>query len=418
MSFAKNLRCKECGRVYPLQPVHVCEFCFGPLEVYYDYDALARTITRRRIEQGPPTMWRYADLLPCRPETAVDIGTGYTPLVRAPNLGRLLGLNRLYIKNDCLNPTWSFKDRVVSVAASVAREFEFDTLACASTGNLANSVSAHAARAGMKASVFIPADLEQGKIIGSAVYGPTLVAVEGSYDDVNRLCSELGDKYPWAFVNINVRPYYAEGSKTLGYEVCEQLGWRAPDHCIVPLASGSLFTKIYKGIKELAWLGLIEWADTRMSGAQALGCSPIVEAWERQSFNIRPQKPNTIAKSLAIGNPADGYNALKVIAQSQGSATAVSDDEIVQGIRLLAETEGIFAETAGGVVIAALRRLVQQGNVHPDELVVAFITGAGLKTQEAVAPALAPALRIQPTIASFEQALLERTGALPAGRRS
>lgn len=418
MSFAKNLRCKECGRVYPLQPVHVCEFCFGPLEVYYDYDALARTVTRRRIEQGPPTMWRYADLLPCRAETAVDIGTGYTPLVRAPNLGRLLGLNHLYIKNDCLNPTWSFKDRVVSVAASVAREFEFDTLACASTGNLANSVSAHAARAGMKASVFIPADLEQGKIIGSAVYGPTLVAVEGSYDDVNRLCSELGDKYPWAFVNINVRPYYAEGSKTLGYEVCEQLGWRAPDHCIVPLASGSLFTKIYKGIKELAWLGLIEWADTRMSGAQALGCSPIVEAWERQSFNIRPQKPNTIAKSLAIGNPADGYNALKVIAQSHGSATAVSDDEIVQGIRLLAETEGIFAETAGGVVIAALKRLVQQGTVHPDELVVAFITGAGLKTQEAVAPALAPALRIQPTIASFEQALLERTGALPAGRRS
>ena len=418
MSFAKNLRCKECGRVYPLQPIHVCEFCFGPLEVYYDYDALARALTRRRIEQGPPTMWRYADLLPCHAETAVDIGTGYTPLVRAPNLGRLIGLNRLYIKNDCLNPTWSFKDRVVSVAASVAREFEFDTLACASTGNLANSVSAHAARAGMKASVFIPADLEQGKVIGSAVYGPTLVAVEGSYDDVNRLCSELGDKYPWAFVNINVRPYYAEGSKTLGYEVCEQLGWRAPDHCIVPLASGSLFTKIYKGIKELAWLGLIEWADTRMSGAQALGCSPIVEAWERQSFNIRPQKPNTIAKSLAIGNPADGYNALKVIAQSHGSATAVSDDEIVQGIRLLAETEGIFAETAGGVVIAALKRLAQQGTVDPDELVVAFITGAGLKTQEAVAPALAPALRVQPTIASFEQALLERTGVLPAGRRS
>ena len=310
MSFAKSLRCKECGRHYPLDPVHVCEFCFGPLEVFYDYDTLGRVLTRERIEAGPPTMWRYADLLPTDAETAVDIGTGYTPLIRSNNLARALGLNHLYLKNDCQNPTWSFKDRVVSVATSVARTFEFDTLACASTGNLANSVSAHAARAGMKACVFIPADLEQGKVIGSAVYGPTLVAVEGGYDEVNRLCSELGDKYPWAFVNINMRPYYSEGSKTLGYEVCEQLGWRAPDHCIVPLASGSLFTKIYKGIKELSWLGLVEWQGTRMSGAQALGCSPIYEAWQRKSFTIRPQKPNTIAKSLAIGNPADGYYAL------------------------------------------------------------------------------------------------------------
>jgi len=417
MSFAKNLRCRECGRVYPLDPMHVCEFCFGPLEVFYDYEALSRTLTRERIERGPLSMWRYADLLPCAAETAVDIGTGYTPLVRAARLGRLLGLERLYVKNDCQNPTWSFKDRVVSLAVTKAREFEFDTLACASTGNLANSVAAHAARAGMDAVVFVPADLEQGKLIGSAVYGPTLVAVDGSYDEVNRLCSELSDKYPWAFVNINMRPYYAEGSKTLAYEVCEQLGWQAPDHCIVPLASGSLYTKIYKGLKEMAWLGLVEWRRTRMSGAQALGCSPIVEAWERQSFNIKPQKPNTIAKSLAIGNPADGYHALKVMTQSGGHAVAVSDDEVVEGIRLLAETEGIFAETAGGVVVAGLRRLVQEGRVDPEELVVAFITGAGLKTQEAVAPRLQPALAVQPTIASFEEALSERTGALPATRK-
>jgi threonine synthase len=417
MSFAKNLRCRECGRVYPLDPMHVCEFCFGPLEVFYDYEALSRTLTRERIERGPLSMWRYADLLPCAAETAVDIGTGFTPLLRAARLGRLLGLERLYVKNDCQNPTWSFKDRVVSLAVTKAREFEFDTLACASTGNLANSVAAHAARAGMDAIVFVPADLEQGKLIGSAVYGPTLVAVDGSYDEVNRLCSELSDKYPWAFVNINMRPYYAEGSKTLAYEVCEQLGWQAPDHCIVPLASGSLYTKIYKGLKEMAWLGLVEWRRTRMSGAQALGCSPIVEAWERQSFNIKPQKPNTIAKSLAIGNPADGYHALKVMTQSGGHAVAVSDDEVVEGIRLLAETEGIFAETAGGVVVAGLRRLVQEGRVDPQELVVAFITGAGLKTQEAVAPRLQPALAVQPTIASFEEALSERTGALPATRK-
>ncbi len=417
MLFAKNLKCRECGRVYPLDPIHVCEFCFGPLEVFYDYAALRGSLTRERIERGPLSMWRYADLLPCEAEAAVDIGTGYTPLLRAARLGRLLGLERLYVKNDCQNPTWSFKDRVVSLAVTKAREFEFDTLACASTGNLANSVAAHAARAGMDAFVFIPADLEQGKIVGSAVYDPTLVAVDGSYDEVNRLCSELSDKYPWAFVNINMRPYYSEGSKTLAYEVCEQLGWRAPDHCIVPMASGSLYTKIYKGMKELAWLGLTEWRGTRMSGAQALGCSPIVEAWDRQSLNIKPQKPKTIAKSLAIGNPADGYYALKVMSQSGGHGVAVTDDEVVEGIKLLAETEGIFAETAGGVVVAGLRRLVEEGHVRPDELVVAFITGAGLKTQEAVTPRLQPALPVQPTISSFEDALSERTGALPAARK-
>jgi len=416
MSFAKNLKCRECGREYPLDPIHVCEFCFGPLEAFYDYEAMGRAVSREQIEHGPPTMWRYADLLPCNPATAVDIGTGLTPLVRARNLGRLLGLDHLYIKNDCQNPTWSFKDRVVSVATSVAREFEFDTLACASTGNLANSVAAHAARAGMKARVFIPADLEQGKIIGSAIYSPTLVAVDGGYDEVNRLCSEVSDKYPWAFVNINIRPYYAEGSKTLGYEVCEQLGWRAPDHCIVPLASGSLYTKIYKGIKELAWLGLIDWQATRMSGAQAEGCSPIAEAWNRRSFLIKPQKPNTIAKSLAIGNPADGYYALKTMADTKGAAATVTDEEVVEGIQLLAETEGIFAETAGGVVISGLRRLIEDGHVRADEVVVAFITGAGLKTQEAVLPAIQPPLTIRATLDSFEEALEERDGVLPVAR--
>lgn len=418
MSYATHLRCRECGRCYPLEPVHVCEFCFGSLEVNYDYQALGRAISRESIERGPLTVWRYSDFLPADKEQAVDIGAGFTPLLPAQNLGEALGLSRLYIKNDCANPTWSFKDRVVTVACTKAREFGFDTLACASTGNLANAVAAHAAKGHLKALVFIPADLEQGKVVGSAVYGPTLVAVKGTYDDANRLCSELTERYPWAFVNINIRPYYAEGSKTLAYEVLEQLGWRAPDHCIVPMASGCLLTKVWKGIKELAWLGLVDWAHTRMSGAQAEGCSPIVEAWDRHSFNVRPVRPNTIAKSLAVGNPADGYYALKVLADSGGSAVAVSDDEVVEGIKLLAETEGIFTETAGGVVIAGLRRLVAQGRIQPDELVVAFITGAGLKTQEAVQDRLVPRLVIEPHLASFEEAIAEHRQAVAAGRQT
>lgn len=408
MSFARALRCRECGREYGLEPIHVCDFCFGPLEVVYDYEAMRKTVTRERIERGPLSVWRYADFLPADAAAAVDINAGFTPLVRARNLGDALGLRHLYIKNDCANPTWSFKDRVVTVAATKAREFGFDTLACASTGNLANSVAAHAARAGLKAFVFIPSDLEQGKIIGSAVYGATLVAVDGSYDEVNRLCSELGDKYGWAFVNINVRPYYAEGSKTLGYEVAEQLGWRAPDHCVVPMASGSLYVKIWKGLQELAKLWLIDSAHTKMSGAQARGCSPIVTAYEAGTFNIRPVRPKTIAKSLAIGNPADGYYALKTMEETGGYGVAVEDDEVVAGIRLLAESEGIFAETAGGVVTAALKRLSESGRIQPDEVTVAFITGSGLKTQEAVSAELTAPLHIQPTIAAFEQALGER----------
>jgi threonine synthase len=296
------------------------------------------------------------------------------------------------------------------VAATKAREFGFKTLACASTGNLANAVSAHAARAGMEAFVFVPNDLEAGKLLGSKVYGANLVAVEGSYDDVNRLCAELGDKYPWAFVNINIRPYYSEGSKTLGYEVAEQLGWRAPDHCVVPLASGSLYGKIWKGLHEFESLGLIDEVKTRMSGCQASGCSPIITAWQNNTLNFRPVRPNTIARSLAIGNPADGYYTLKIMQESNGAGAGVTDEEVVEGIKLLAQTEGIFAETAGGVTVSGLKQLVQSGRVDPDETVVAFITGGGLKTQEAVADALPPALSVKPTVASFEEALLERHG--------
>ena len=408
MPFAKALRCRECGREYPLEPLHVCEFCFGPLEVSYDYAAMHRNITRETIEAGPASIWRYADLLPVDPAYAVDINAGFTPLIRAQNLGEHLGLKNLYIKNDCANPTWSFKDRVVAVAATKAREFGFETLACASTGNLANSVSAHAAKAGLAAYVFIPSDLERGKIVGSSIYGATLIAVDGNYDDVNRLCSELADKYAWAFVNINMRPYYAEGSKTLGYEVAEQLGWRAPEHVVAPMASGSLYVKIWKGLQELSKLWLIDSVQTKMSGAQARGCSPIITAYEAGTTNIRPVRPKTIAKSLAIGNPADGYYALKVMEESGGYGVAADDDEIVEGIKLLAESEGIFAETAGGVVVAGLKKLALEGKVAPDEVTVAYITGSGLKTQEAIEDALQIPLHIEPTMAAFERALGER----------
>ncbi|GMV85241.1 MAG: threonine synthase [Dehalococcoidia bacterium] len=404
MSFATNLRCRECHREYPLEARHVCDFCFGPVEVTYDYDGIRKNVTRARIESGPASLWRYRDFLPCDAASAVDIGAGYTPLVRAKNLGKALGLNNLYIKNDTVNPTWSFKDRVVAVAASRARELGYDKLACASTGNLANSVSAHAAAAGMEAVVFIPHDLETGKVIGSSIYGPTLVKVRGNYDAVNRLCAELAGSYNWAFVNVNVRPYYSEGSKTLGFEVAEQLGWRAPDHCVVPIASGSLFVKIRKGLDELFKAGLIDEPKTRMSGAQATGCSPVATAWQEGSMNFRPQRPNTIAKSLAIGNPADGYYSLVQLKETGGSCGSVTDEEIVQGMKLLAETEGIFGETAGGVTVASLKQLAAQGRIDADELTVAFITGAGFKTLEAVSEALNPPLEVDATMESFESA--------------
>lgn len=404
MSFATNLRCRECHREYPLEARHVCDFCFGPVEVTYDYDGIRRSVTRESIAAGPASLWRYRDFLPCDADAAVDIGAGFTPLVRAKNLGKALGLNNLYIKNDTVNPTWSFKDRVVAVASSRARELGYSKLACASTGNLANSVSAHAAAAGMEAVVFIPNDLEVGKVVGSSIYGPTLVKVRGNYDAVNRLCAELAGSYNWAFVNVNVRPYYSEGSKTLGFEVAEQLGWRAPDHCVVPIASGSLFVKIRKGFQELYKAGLIDEPKTRMSGAQATGCSPVATAWQEGSMNFRPQRPDTIAKSLAIGNPADGYYSLVQLQETGGSCGSVTDEEIVAGIKLLAETEGIFGETAGGVTVASLKQLAAEGRIDPDELTVAFITGAGFKTLEAVAEALNPPLEVDATIESFESA--------------
>ena len=373
-----------------MEPLNVCDLCFGPLEVIYDYDSIARTVTRAGIESGPITMWRYHDFLPVHAEASIDMGTGFTPLIRAKNLGRVLGLENLYIKNDSVNPSFSFKDRPVSVTTTKALEFEFEVLACVSTGNLMGSVAAHGAKAGMKTIVFFPADLERGKVVGAAIYGPTLVAVDGTYDQVNRLCSELADNNRWAFVNINMRPYYAEGSKTLGYEVAEQLGWRAPDNCVVPGASGELHTKIWKGLQEFMDVGLIDRANTKVHLAQAEGCSPIVEAFELGTTQVRPVKPNTIAKSLAIGNPASGPFSLQTLAATGGAAVAAPEEEIVEGIRLLAETEGIFTETAGGVVISGLRKLVRQGKIKSDEVTVAYITGNGLKTQEVVEEVVNP----------------------------
>ena len=409
MSYDRALRCRECEREYPLDPIFFCEFCFGPLEVDYDYEAIAGVMTRESIAAGPATLWRYAELLPCDREYNVDLGTGFTPLLRAERLGEALGLERLWIKNDTVNPTWSFKDRVVAVAIAKAREFGFEGIACASTGNLANSVAAHGAKAGMETFVFIPNDLEQGKVVGSGIYDPTLVMVEGSYDDVNRLCTEISQTKPWAFVNINVRPYYAEGSRTLAFEVAEQLGWRAPDHCVVPMASGSLYTKIWKGFKELHTVGLIDEPRTRMSGAQATGCSPIATAFEEGTLNFRPQKPDTIARSIAIGNPADGYYALKTMEETGGGAAMASDPEIVDGMKLLAQTEGIFAETAGGTTVACLKRMVESGQIARDEETVAFITGGGLKTTEALHGQLSEPLHVSANSDEFLAAFEART---------
>ncbi len=369
-------------------------------------------MSRARIAAGPPSVWRYHDLLPvdlpADGQPAIGPHVGFTPLVRARNLAEELGVRELYVKNDSVcHPTWSFKDRVVSVAVTKAREFGFDTLACASTGNLANSVAAHAAEARLRSFVFIPADLEQGKVLGTLVYAPVLVAVEGTYDEVNRLCSEVADKYRWAFANINLRPFYAEGSKTYGYEIVEQLGWRAPAHVVVPCAGGSLITKIWKAINELSALGLVGEVRTRMYAAQAAGCGPIVTMIKQDSDVLVPVRPNTIAKSLAIGNPADGYYAYRAVKASGGGAEHATDDEILEAIALLARTEGIFTETAGGVTLAVTRKLVEQGVIPRDEPIVVCVTGNGLKTAEVVGPRLPAAVRIRPSLTAFDRALAD-----------
>ena len=413
MSFVQGLTCRECARPYPATALHVCEYCFGPLEVSYDYEAVAKTMTPERIAAGPQTIWRYADLLPADATAPVDLGAGFTPLVRADRLAEELGLGELWIKNDTLNPTGSFKDRVVSVALTKARELGFKVAACSSTGNLANSVAAHAARAGMRSVVFIPHDLEEVKVVTTAVYGGSVIAIDGTYDDVSRLCSELINELPdWAFVNNNLRTYYSEGSKTLAFEVAEQLGWEAPDHVVVPIASGSQLTKIDKGFGELRKVGLLpaDGPTVRISGAQATGCSPVATAFAEGSEYVRPlKKPDTIAKSLAIGNPTDGEYALEVVRRSGGAIGSVTDDEILDGIRLLARTEGIFAETAGGVTIGTLRKLAAEGIVRSDERVVAYVTGLGLKTIEAVTPHVSTTATIKPSLEAFQALDLEET---------
>jgi threonine synthase len=398
---ASNLVCRECGTTYPLGPSHVCEMCFGPLEIAYDAD-LQRLVTRESIAAGPATMWRYQGLLPVAP--LVDLNVGMTRLVPAPHLARELGMRSLWVKDDSGNPTHSFKDRVVSVAASAAVALGYDVLACASTGNLANAVAAAAANAGLRSVVLIPHDLEAGKVVTTAVYGGTLVAVEGSYDDVNRLCAEVAGELPWAFVNVNVRPFYAEGSKTVGYEIAEQLGWRLPEQVVIPIASGSLLTKVDKAWRELGSLGLLDSTPYKVFGAQSSGCSPVSAAFHAGHDVVAPVRPTGIAKSLNIGNPADGPYALDVVRRTGGSIADVNDEEIVEGIRLLARTTGIFGETAGGVTVATLRKLLAQGELDPEAETVILNTGDGLKTLDAVEPVARPTATIAPTLDAFREA--------------
>src|SRR5712691_3748234 len=407
--YGYELRCRECGKSWGNQPRSVCDDCFSPLEVFYDYDAIRGTFTRQQIAARAPNLWRYAELLLLPENYSPTLPLGFTPLLNAPRLGERLGTKNLFLKNDavCL-PTLSFKDRVVAVALSHARNFGFDAVACSSTGNLANAVAAQAARNGFHAWIFIPADLEPAKIVGTQVFGANLVRIAGNYDQVNRLCSQIADERNWGFVNVNLRPYYAEGSKTVGFEIAEQLGWRLPDNVVVPMAGGSLIVKIKKAFDELALLGLVEAKPVKFFGAQATGCSPISTAVKAGNTDIDPQKPSTIARSLAIGNPADGHYAIKVITKSGGWSEDVSDPELIECIQLLAEWEGIFTETAGGVTVGTARKLYTQGRISPDETTVLCITGNGLKTTDVLADKYELEQPIAPKMAEFEK-YMERT---------
>src|SRR5262245_15621556 len=404
--YMRALKCRECGREYPLTATHVCEFDFGPLEVVYDYDKIKSALTRDAIQSRAKGMWRYRELLPVANNPTVGTQVGFTPLVKADRLAKRLGIRELWIKNDTVNyPSLSFKDRVVSVALSRAKELGFTTVACASTGNLANSVAANAASAGLKAYVFIPTDLEQGKILNSLIYGANVIGIKGHYDEVNRLCAEIAGKFGWAFVNVNMRPYYAEGSKSMGYEIIEQLGWKVPKHTVVCMASGSLLTKIQKSYQEFIKLGIVPETEFQIHGAQATGCSPISTAQKAGLDFFKPVKPNTIAKSLAIGTPADGFYALKVMKETGGAADDVTDDEIREGIRLLAENEGVFAETAGGVTTAVAKKLIASGKIPANDSAVLCITGNGLKTLDAVVGHVGKTREIKPSLREFEAML-------------
>jgi threonine synthase len=404
-----TLSCKECGHTYPLAAHFVCEQCFGPLEVTYDHSGLDPAEAKRKIQAGPADIWRYADFLPLAERPRDPVQPGLTPLVRADRLAERLGLGEVWIKNDAANPTHSFKDRVVAVAIAKARELGFETVACASTGNLANAVAAHAAAHGLESYVFVPSDLEEQKLLATGVYGTNLVGVRGNYDDVNRLCTQLSGERPWAFVNVNLRPYYAEGSKTIAFELVEQLGWELPDRIVCPIASGSLFTKLARGFNEWRAVGLVDGELPTFNGAQAAGCDPVADAFAHDQEVCRPQRPDTIAKSLAIGDPADGIYALELARRTGGAVDSVTDDEIRAGIRLLAETTGIFTETAGGVTTAVLAKLAEAGAIDASERVVCVITGEGLKTLDAVRDGFEMA-EIDAATNSFD-AVFERDGA-------
>src|SRR3954466_16249858 len=410
MSYVQGLKCKECGHRVPVSPVHVCEQCFGPYEVEYDYEKMKGKVTRESIARGAKSLWRYKDFLPIAGPRQAGLYSGFTPLKRATRLGAELGCTNLWIKDDSCNyPTYSYKERVVAVAITKAIEFGFDTVGCASTGNLANSTAAHAAQAGIRCFVMIPHDLEQGKVLGSLIFAPNLVRIKGNYDDVNRLCTEIADKYGWAIVNVNLRPYYTEGAKTHGFEIAEQLGWTLPQHTVVPTAGGTILPKIYKAYRELIEIGLVQETSAKIYSAQAAGCNPVVTAIHKGSDIIEPQKPNTIAKSIAIGNPADGYYAAQVVKESGGWGESASDREIVDAIKLLAKLEGIWTEPAGGTTLAAAMKLIASGRIPKDDSIVVSITGNGLKTLETVADDLPYPAVIDPKISEFDKLLEEST---------